>query len=196
MRLANSETRYGAVAKFLHWLTALMILALIPLGLIAQAVARDTPEALAEKARLFSVHKTLGVALFAVALLRIGWALSQTRPGPLHPERRAETFTASAVHWTLYGALVAVPLSGWVTHAATEGFAPILWPFAQGLPFVPRSEPVAGAAAAVHWLGGRVLMVALALHVAGAVKHHVLDRDATLTSPSMAKLAVTPPVVG
>ena len=180
MTLANTSTRYGDVAKGLHWLTALMILTLIPLGLVANAMAWDTPEALAAKARLFSLHKTLGVALFFVALARIGWALSQTKPGPMHPDRRGEVFLASAVHWALYGALVVVPLSGWVHHAASQGFAPILWPFGQGLPVVPKSETVAGGAAAVHWLGGRVLMAALALHVAGAMKHHFWDRDATL----------------
>ena len=180
MRLANSETRYGTVAKVLHWLTALMIIALIPLGLIADALSWDTPEALALKARAFSVHKTLGVALFFIAIARILWTLTQPRPGPIHPDRKAEVFLASSVHWALYGALVIVPLSGWVHHAATTGFAPILWPLGQGLPMVPKSDAVAEAASGVHWLAGRVLMVALALHVAGTLKHHVFDRDAVL----------------
>jgi cytochrome b561/polyisoprenoid-binding protein YceI len=180
MSLANTAQSYGSVARGLHWLTALLILALIPLGFVANALPWDTPEALAAKAQVFSVHKTLGVALFFTALVRILWAMTQPKPGPIHPERRVETLATGAVHWALYGAMVIVPLSGWVEHAATEGFAPILWPFGQGLPLVPKSEAVAGAAAGVHWLGGRVLMAALALHVAGAVKHHFVDRDATL----------------
>jgi polyisoprenoid-binding protein YceI len=73
-----------------------------------------------------------------------------------------------------------VPLSGWVHHAAVTGFAPILWPFGQTLPFVPQSEAVAGAAGAVHWVFTKVLGLAILLHIAGAVKHHVIDRDATL----------------
>lgn len=180
MSIRNTDARYGSVARGLHWLTALLILALIPLGLVAQAMPWDTPEALAVKAQVFSVHKTLGVALFAVALVRILWGMAQPKPGPIHPERRLETLAASVVHRTLYGALLVVPLSGWIEHAATEGFAPILWPFAQGLPGVPKSEAVENVAASVHWLAGRVLMAALALHVAGALKHHLVERDATL----------------
>jgi len=99
---------------------------------------------------------------------------------PLHPDRRLETHLAEAVHWLLYLSLVIVPLSGWVHHAAVDGFAPSLWPFGQGLPFVPKSETVASLAAMAHWLFTKVLAAAILLHVLGALKHHVMDRDATL----------------
>lgn len=180
MPARNTPQSYGSVARGLHWLTALLILAAFPLGMIADALPFDTSEALARKAQVFSIHKTLGVAVFLVALLRILWALTGEKPVPLHPGRRVETFVAEAVHWALYLSLVAVPLSGWVHHAATTGFAPILWPLGQGLPFVPKSETVAELAGAVHWLFTKVLLAALALHVLGALKHAVQDRDATL----------------
>lgn len=118
--------------------------------------------------------------IFFVALARIGWALSQPRPGLLNADRRAEALAAETVHWLLYGSLLLVPLSGWVHHAAAEGYAPIWWPFGQTLPFVPKSDAVAGTAAALHLVFERVLLVAILLHVAGALKHHLVDRDATL----------------
>ena len=180
MTLSNTQTRYGAVTKTLHWITALGILAVIPLGIIANDMAFDTPEALAAKAQLFSWHKTIGVTLFFVALARILWALSQPKPVPLHPERRIETLLAAVVHWLLYGSLVLVPLSGWIHHAATEGFAPIWWPFGQSLPFVPKSAGLAETFAGLHIVFERVLVLSLILHVAGAIKHHIVDRDATL----------------
>ncbi|MCG6882536.1 MAG: cytochrome b/b6 domain-containing protein [Silicimonas sp.] len=180
MPLTNSTTRYGSVARALHWLTALLILTLIPLGLVANWLPYDTTDELARKARLFSLHKTLGVTLFAVALIRIVWSLTQPKPAPLHPERRFETVLADTVHWLLYGSLVLVPLTGWIGHAAQEGFAPILLPVGQTLPFVPRSETVAATAASLHVLFGRVLALAILLHVVGALKHHVMDQDATL----------------
>lgn len=180
MPLANTAQSYGSVARILHWLTALLILTAIPLGLIANDLPYDTSEALAQKAQLFSLHKTLGVAVFFVALIRILWALVQTRPQALHPERRAETALAEVAHWLLYLSLVIVPLSGWVEHAATTGFAPILWPLGQGLPFVPQSVAVAETAAAMHWLFTKILIVTILAHVAGALKHHLIDRDATL----------------
>jgi cytochrome b561/polyisoprenoid-binding protein YceI len=180
MSLTNTPSSYGAVAKTLHWLTALGILLMLPLGLIAAEASYDSAEALARKATLFSLHKTLGVGLFLIALLRILWAVTQPKPAPLHPERRAEGMAAETVHWLLYGSLVAVPLSGWIHHAATDGFAPIWGPFGQTLPLVPKSALVAGVAAGLHHVFLWVLIAALGLHVAGAVKHHVIDRDATL----------------
>ncbi|NDW00536.1 cytochrome b/b6 domain-containing protein [Salipiger sp. PrR002] len=180
MSLANTKTAYGAVTRSLHWLTALGILIMIPLGWIAHFAPWETEAQLAVKAQLFSVHKTIGVALFFIALFRILWALTQTKPAPLHPERRAEVLAAESVHWLLYSTLVIVPLSGWIEHAATEGFAPILWSFGQDLPFVPNSDSVAEAAASVHFLAQWLLVAALALHVAGALKHAVIDRDGTL----------------
>ena len=143
MTLANTDTRYGLVARVLHWLTALLILTAIPLGVIANDMAHDTSEALAAKAALFSIHKTVGVAVFAVAVLRILCALMQPRPVPVQAGPGWQVTMAAVVHWALYISLVAVPLSGWVHHAATTGFAPILWPFGQGLPFVPLDGRVA-----------------------------------------------------
>ena len=176
----NGTVRYGRVAMVLHWLTALLILAAFPLGMIANAWPYETSAQFAVKADLFSVHKTLGIAAFLAAILRILWALTQTRPVALHPERRAERFMAEAVHWSLYIAMLVVPLSGWVHHAATTGFAPILWPLPQGLPFVPQSVDLAEATGAVHWVFTRVLAASVLLHIGGALKHHYLDRDDTL----------------
>ena len=179
-RLGNTEARYGAVTKTFHWTIALGILVMIPLGIVANDWPYATSQELAFKARLFSVHKTLGVAIFFVALARIAWAVAQPKPGPLHPERRVETALADAVHWLLYASLVLVPLAGWVSHAASEGFAPILWPLGQSLPLVPKSERLHEVAASLHVVLERVLVIALVLHVAGALKHHFWDRDATL----------------
>lgn len=176
----STPTTYSTVTKTFHWLTALLILAIIPLGVIANDAPLETSEQLAFKAQLFSIHKTLGVAVFFVALLRILWALTQTKPGPLHPERKAETLLADIVHWVLYISLVAVPLTGWIEHASTSGFAPIWWPFGQSLPFVPQSETVAGIFSGLHWMFGKLMVVSLLLHIAGALKHHFIDKDATL----------------
>ena len=176
----SHPTTYNSVTKLFHWLTALLILAIIPLGMIANQLPFETSEQLATKATFFSLHKTLGVAVFFVALLRILWAVTQAKPGPLHPERKLETFAAEVVHWILYISLVAVPLTGWIEHAATSGFAPIWWPFGQSLFFVPKSEAVAGAFAGLHWIFGKLMVVSLLLHIAGALKHQFIDKDATL----------------
>ncbi|MEO9651601.1 MAG: cytochrome b/b6 domain-containing protein [Roseobacter sp.] len=180
MSRTNTSDHYGAVTKSFHWLTALLILTLIPLGIYANGLPYETSEALATKAWMFSLHKTLGVTMFFVALARIAWAISQPKPPLLHPDRKLETLAAETVHWLLYGSLLVVPLTGWVHHASTSGFAPIWWPFGQNLPLVPKSEHLAGWSAGLHIVFERVLALALILHFAGALKHHFIDRDATL----------------
>ncbi len=189
MPLHNTAQHYGWVARLFHWMTALLILSAIPLGLYANNLPYDTAEALAWKAQVFSVHKTLGLAAFLIALLRILWALTGEHPVPLHPDRKLELFAARLVHWMLYIAMLVVPLSGWVHHAAVTGFAPILWPFGQDLPFVPKSESLASLAAGLHWIFTKLLAAAIILHVAGALKHHLLDRDATLRRMTRGDLA-------
>ncbi len=187
MPLSNTPNSYGSVAKTFHWLTALLIITLFPLGLVANNMAYEIKTAsapadglVAQTAWLFSLHKTLGVAVFFVALLRILWALGQPKPGLLHPDRKVESLAAETVHWLLYGSLVLVPLSGWIHHAAASGFAPIWWTFGQGLPLVPKSESVAATFGGAHWVLTKVLGVSLLLHIAGALKHHIIDKDMTL----------------
>ncbi|MTI03611.1 cytochrome b/b6 domain-containing protein [Roseibium sp. RKSG952] len=188
MPLTNTISSYGGVTKVFHWLTALLILTALPLGWVAESMAHaiydpsiaSTEEDIARAARLFSLHKTIGITVFFVALARILWALTQTKPGLLNAENKPEAFAAETVHWLLYGSLVLVPLSGWVHHAAAEGFAPILWPFGQNLPLVPKSAYLAELTANLHWLFMWTLVGALALHIMGALKHHVVDKDSTL----------------
>lgn len=185
MPRTNSATSFGSVAKSFHWLTALLILSNLPLGWyateVAEAVAAEPTEALIAQATfLFSLHKTLGVAIFFVALARILWALSQPKPGLLNGDRGIEAWAAETAHWLLYGSLVLVPLSGWVHHAATSGFAPIWWPLGQNLPLVPKSESLSDSASTLHFIFVLVLAGTIAAHVGGALKHHLLDGDATL----------------
>ncbi|MGJ8616762.1 MAG: cytochrome b/b6 domain-containing protein [Sulfitobacter sp.] len=192
MALTNTPQRYGGVTKAFHWVTALLILTLLPLGLYANDLPYDTSEELARKAWFFSLHKTLGVTVFFVAVARIIWSFTQPKPGLLNADHKLESFAAEIVHWLLYGALIIVPLSGWIGHAAAAGFAPIWWPFGQGLPLVPKSTGVEHFFGAVHWVTTKVLAVSLLLHIAGALKHHVIDRDATLRRMLPGEAAIGP----
>lgn len=180
MALNNTTNTYGSITRSFHWLTALLVITLIPVAVIANQLPYETSAQLSLKATLFSLHKTLGVAVFFVALLRIVWALTQPKPAPLHPDKKTETFLAETAHWLLYGSLVLAPLSGWIHHASTTGFAPIWWPLGQDLPLVPKSESVAAVTFGLHWVFGKVMAATILLHVAGALKHQIIDRDATL----------------
>jgi cytochrome b561 len=180
MALGNTPTSYGAAARLLHWLTALLIFIAFPLGLLANRADLADAAAVERAYTLFSLHKTVGMMALTIGILRIVWSLTQTRPVPLHPERRLETGLATSAHWTLTIALIVVPISGWVAHAAEPGLAPILGPFPQTLEVVPEDPALARLAGSVHWVATKFLAIAILLHVAGALKHARVDRDETL----------------
>lgn len=109
MSLTNSFSRYGSVAKSFHWATVLLIFTAFPVGYFANELAHQINAAdfdgdagiISRATFLFSLHKTLGVTAFFTALLRILWAITQEKPGLLHPDNRGEALVAEAVHWLL-----------------------------------------------------------------------------------------------
>lgn len=186
MSAFNTSNRFGRVTRSIHWVMALLVIAMIPLGLRANHLAHliasgaTDPATLSQAQLLFSLHKTLGVGIFFLAFIRIVWALKNPKPKPLQGHKPAEVFLASVVHWMLYVSLFLVPLTGWIYHAATTGFAPIWWPFGQSLPLAPKNPSAAETFATLHILLQRLFAVLILLHVAGALKHHLFDKDATL----------------
>lgn len=187
MPFGNTADSYGSVTKAFHWLTVLLIIVLIPLGLVVHSMAENlrgpaigvTPDYLMRTIWLFSFHKTLGVAVFFVALARVLWSILQPKPNPLS-NNTAQTMLADLVHWLLYGTLILTPLAGWAHHAATIGFSPIWWPFGQSLPLIPKSESLAATFAGLHVVMISLLCLSILLHIAGALKHQFVDHDATL----------------
>lgn len=192
MTISNTSIRYGSVTKFFHWLTALLILTLVILGFYANDLPHETQAQLTDKAWYFSSHKTLGVTVFFVAVLRIIWGISQRKPGLLNADHKLESWLAETVHWVLYGSLVIVPMAGWISHAAASGFAPIWWPFGQTLPFIPKDTQLEDIFGTLHEVSGKVLIGAVSLHIIGALKHHFVDRDSTLRRMLPGEPAVGP----
>lgn len=178
--LKNTHQTYGLVAQVLHWLTAGFILMLLPLGLYMHDLPTTTPAEVDYKIWTYSLHKTLGILAFATALLRVLWALAQPHPRSLHAERRLESILASGIHWVLYGSILLMPITGWLHHAALEGFAPIWWPFSQDLSFVPKDSELAEWLGTAHQFTAWTMIGSLFLHIAGALKHQFVDRDQTL----------------
>ncbi|MBP6678010.1 MAG: cytochrome b/b6 domain-containing protein [Paracoccus sp.] len=178
--MRNTTRAYGWAARAFHWTVAVLILTALGLGLYADSLPRGGEDQLQAIFAAFSIHKTAGVAVLIIASARILWTLCQIRPRPLHPERRLETLLAETVHWALWIGMIIMPLSGWLLHsAAPGGFSRILWPLGQRLPMVPEDAALAEGFARFHEAGWWVLGGLIALHVAGALKHALIDRDHT-----------------
>ncbi|MEM8542223.1 MAG: cytochrome b/b6 domain-containing protein [Pseudomonadota bacterium] len=189
MALTNTKERYGSVAQIFHWLTAVLIIGLLIVGSIMHYLPQDSGEAIARKVFVYSMHKTIGVTVLLIAVLRVIWAITNPHPKPLHPERKLETFAAETVHWALYIAILVAPLTGLLHHAASEGFAPIWWPFGQNLPFIPKDETLSQIFGAMHWIMAIIIALCLVGHIGGALKHAILDKDETLARMLPGKLS-------
>ncbi len=178
--LANTNQTYGLVAQVLHWVTAVLILLLLVLGIYMHELPADTAQQVESKIWLYFLHKTLGILTFIVAIVRVVWAMVQEYPYPFNGDKKIEIFLASVVHWLLYGCIILMPITGWLHHAAVEGFAPIWWPLSQDILFVPKDPQLAKLFGNAHFLTAVLLMGSIFLHIAGAFKHVIFDRDQTL----------------
>jgi len=187
MPLFSLPDRHGLIPRLLHWITAAALVPTAILGLLAhagaEALARDggaTAPRVAALAQTFSLHKTFGIALLALTVLRLYLASGHPRPGLLHGHRRAEAMAAATIHRLLLLTLILVPLSGWAAHAASGPFAPILWPFGQSLPGIAPDPGLSAAFRGAHKALLLLMAGALTLHVVASVLHAVRDRDGSL----------------
>ena len=173
MALKSTDQRWGGVAKTIHWLMALGIIGAGVLGLVMHEMDRGMA-----KLNAFAIHKSIGLTVLALFLLRLAWRLFDRRPLD-EPMPREQRIAAHAVHGVLYLFMLALPLSGWLYNSA-RGY-PLQWFKQFNLPaLVGKNEPLAELVIEVHeWLFW-VLLVVLAAHVGGALMHHFLERDNTL----------------
>ena len=165
-----------AVERRLHWLIAIAILAMIPLGIASEEMAKGPAREL-----VFSCHKALGLMILVLATWRLGVRLGDGFPHPVGRYSLIERILAHAVHGLLLAVTVLAPLTG-IARVIGKGQALEIFGLTL-LPAGPGNAFALSVARSVH--SGPVLVLGLgvliALHVVGALKHHILDRDATLT---------------
>lgn len=167
-------SRYTTTAIALHWLVALLILAAFPLGIYAHDLALSPL-----KLRLLSYHKWLGVTIFLLTLARLAWRAGHPPPPLLASIPAWQQRAASGLHHLLYLLLLAIPLSGWLMSSA-KGFPLVYLGLVQLPDLVGKDADLAKQLWQVHQTLNGALLALVGLHVAAALKHHFIDRDATL----------------
>jgi cytochrome b561 len=171
--------RYHPVAIAIHWVMALALLAMFGVGLYMV----DLPFS-PQRLKLFNWHKWAGVLVLTLAFLRLVWRLTH-RPPALPPAIRQgmpawQNLAHQATHAGLYLLFFAVPLLGWA-YSSAAGFPIVLFGAVPLPDFVPASEALADALKPWHGWAAYGLAVLVVLHVAGALKHAVLDRDGLMS---------------
>lgn len=171
-RGATRERRsYGAIAKAFHWIMFLGVAGMFPLGYV-MADMRLSPQ----KLQIISWHKSFGIVLLLLVLLRLGWRVASPPPALPDAIPWRERTAARSVHALLYVCLFALPISGWFMSSAAG--LPIVVFKAWQLPDpIGADEGVRLALFATHKIIGFCLLALLAVHVAAALFHHYLRRD-------------------
>ena len=173
MNLRNNAHDYGLVAVLLHWLMALLIIGLFVLG--KYMVGLDYYHPWYQLAP--DLHRSLGVLVGGLLLLRLGWRLSNPRPAIVG--RPWERRVAVTVHRLFYALIAAIVVSGYlITSAGGQAVSVFGWfEIPATLYGFEHQEDIAGR---VHeWLANGVIALAV-LHSLAALKHHFIDRDPTL----------------
>ncbi|MEM9170030.1 MAG: cytochrome b [Pseudomonadota bacterium] len=179
------QTRYTTVAIVLHWAIAVMIVGQIAGGLYMSGLPFGN-----DKFALYQLHKSFGLVVLVLSLVRLGWRLGHKPPAlPDHMTPRTRFF-ARATHVAFYVLMISVPLGGWALVSAspyadsvpTLVFGLFEWPHLPFFETVGDREALAEQIAGTHKFFGLAIAALLALHVAAALKHHFKDRDGVLAS--------------
>ena len=175
MSLKNTADRWGGVSKTLHWLIALLILALGIVGLLMGELPK-TPKYF----WVYTAHKSIGISVLALVALRLLWRLHAGAPKPVPGTPSWQERVASATHWLLYVLMFAIPLAGWLYDSAS-GLRPFkLFGLFEMPKLVAPSEQAAQLSHALHEWGFWALILLVLAHAGAALYHHVHQRDATL----------------
>ena len=180
MQLTDTNTGFGMVTKTIHWLTVLLVFLLFVLGVLMTKMLGNGSWEVEEIFFAFSLHKTLGMTVLALAVVRVLWRLTQLHPHPFASHQKLEITAAKTVHWLLYALIFLMPITGWLHHSATVGLSPIWGPFPQKLWFVPQVEDLEKFLGWTHYATAWLMGAIIAIHIAGALKHAIIDRDDTL----------------
>jgi cytochrome b561 len=179
-----SEERYGTGAIILHWVIALLLIANLALGLYFADLPRSDPW----KYELTQLHKSIGLTVLVLSLLRLVWRLTHRVPPPAAEPYPALRWLARATHYVFYFLIIAIPCAGYLMVSAsplglpTNYFHLLNWPnlpFFSGMPR-PQMRSLHETFGDVHTFLAWCAIVLIPLHILAALYHQYILRDRLL----------------
>ena len=172
MALVRTD-RYSWGAIWLHWSIAAFVLVNLTLGLFHESLLDGIKW-------VIPIHKAIGLTVLALTLARIAWRLMH-RPPPLPIDMAPwERMVAKIVHWGFYVLLLALPVSGWMLSSNPARLRPMSWFGLFPIPALPISGTAAKLGHEAHGVLGYVMAALVVVHIAAALRHHVVLRDSVL----------------
>ncbi|HQN64836.1 MAG TPA: cytochrome b [Methylophilus sp.] len=191
----QNDSRYTKTAIILHWLIALGIFFMFALGWFMHEIPKEAPkqmaydlfnlgiytwqltEEISPRTFYFNLHKSIGVSLLVLIVLRILWRITHKPPAMLSSYKDWEKKLATGAHHLLYLLMVAMPLSGLIM--AVNSKYGVMW-FGIDLIGGLDNKVARDTFKEVHELVGTVLLLMIILHIVGALKHKFIDKDDTM----------------
>ena len=179
--LTNNREKFGSLAQVLHWATAAMIIGQYALAKLAER-ADEAGSPLTQLA-LLANHKSLGMSILTLAIVRVGWRLINPPPAPPASIPLWQNRAAAVTHWALYVLIFAIPLSGWLMSSASA--YSVSWFNLFTFPdLVEPNEVLKDQFHEMHHYLAEALFVLALVHIGAALKHHFYDRDTVLKGMS------------
>jgi cytochrome b561 len=172
--LRNTGAAWGAIAKFFHWCIATLIFVQFALGWVAVSWHLSPT-----KLELFVWHKSIGMLVLLLVVLRLVWRLVNPTPALAADTPPLERAAAHASHGLLYLLMLVMPLSGWAINSAAKIPFRVFWLFPLP-PIVAPDKALAELAKHVHFILFILIATIVAIHVAAAFRHHYVKRNETL----------------
>ncbi len=174
-------TSYHFISKIFHWIVGLMMLGLLTLGYYMSGL-----EGSPFKYGLYGWHKSFGILVLMLAVLRLTWRFYLGAPEGLGTHKRWEKILSKVTHVVLYGAIFAMPLSGWLMSSA-GGHGVKFFGLFKMPALMAKNKAWGGVFNQTHEILGYMILASVILHVAGALKHHFLDKDETVRRMTWAR---------
>ena len=172
--VSGGEQGYTLIARVLHWVTAVIVISMIPIG-VYMINAQPGPT----QDLLFHLHRSFGVLLLPIMIVRLAYRLAHPPPPLPDVVPAIQRGVAHIVHWALYALLIVQPIVGWIATSAYRAPILVLWLFE-----LPPIWPIDRAFSERMFLVHRVLGFAIAflavMHIAAALYHHFIRKDAVL----------------
>lgn len=188
MTIKNTDQRWGAVSQSLHWAIVLLIATIAIIGLTMTDMANGP-----SKIKIYALHKSLGLTLLTLVVLRLLWRFYAGAPKPVAGTPHWQERIASLTHWALYLLMFAMPITGWLFNSSS-GY-PLQYFGLFNLPKIAAVNPgLAELSESLHENGFWLLLLLVLAHAGAALYHHVFQNDDTLRRMLPMRLRQAPAV--
>ncbi len=183
MTAKNTDTSYGNVAKVFHWGMFLLLVGMVIVGIYMHKLPSDTPEQMQYKMGLYNDHKSFGILILILVVLRLGWRMVNAVPKMPDTMSNLENLSAHAMHVLLYVIMFAQPLFGWLM--SSYGGHTVKF-FGLELPaLADKDKAMGGFFHEAHEVTAMLLIVAFVIHAGAALFHHYVRKDDVMERMSL-----------